>query len=320
MQLGDALYWLGLYAVLVMQLGAEALLAPNKRGKAMRRRTLPLLATMAVALLLACAAALAAEAQDYEAQVVGGTAVPNGKFPFMASLQKKENDTPPAKEHFCGGTLIDRNSVLTAAHCAVYIKREMPARKLRVVVGLTVLNSDQGQARGIRSLANIAIHPRYDGGGSYAFDAAVIELDRPVSINPIKLATADHNRLEKPGRKARIAGWGNMIKQTPPYYLEPNKYPNRMREASVPLVSDARAKDVYESSYISSLMVAAGKEGKDTCGGDSGGPMWATTSQGRRQIGITSFGAGCGAQGYPGVYAEVNAPSIRSFILDAARR
>jgi hypothetical protein len=52
---------------------------------------------------------------------------------------------------------------------------------------------------------------------------------------------------------------------------------------------------------------------------DSGGPMWATP-QGRRQIGIASFGAGCGDKGHPGVYAEVNAPSIRTFITNAANR
>src|SRR3712207_6195796 len=115
----------------------------------MRRRAILLLTTMAVALLLACAAALAADDPDFEAQIVGGTAVPNGKYPFMASLQERKNNQPPAKEHFCGGTLIDRDSVLTAAHCAVYIEREMPAWKLRIVVGLTELNSDQGQARGI---------------------------------------------------------------------------------------------------------------------------------------------------------------------------
>jgi secreted trypsin-like serine protease len=286
----------------------------------MRRSAILLPATMAVALLLACAAALAAEPRDYQAQVVGGTAVPNGKYPFMASLQEKKNNKPPTKEYFCGGTLIDSDSVLTAAHCAVYIKREMPAWKLRIVVGLTELNSDQGQARGIGTLSDISVHPRYRGGGSYAFDAAVIELGRPVSFNPIKLATADQNRLEKPGRRARIAGWGNTVKQTPPLFLQPDRYPNRMREASVPLVSDARAKDVYESYYISGLMVAAGREGKDTCQGDSGGPMWAATPQGRRQIGITSFGEGCAARGSPGVYTEVNASSIRGFITDTASR
>ena len=293
--------------------------APHRRHRRYRLRYL--LAALIAGLALGGGAAVPALAADedgsLETQVVGGTAVANGEYPFMASVQERKKGQPPAKEHFCGGTLIDRDSVLTAAHCAAYIKREIPARKLRIVVGVTVLNSDQGQARGIRSLR---VHPRYHGGRSAAYDAAVIELDRPVRFDPIKLATTDQNSLERPGRKARIAGWGNTIQQTPPFYLEPDSYPNRMRAATVPLVSDVRAEDVYESSYVPRLMVAAGEDGKDTCDGDSGGPMWATTPHGRRQIGITSFGAGCGAQGYPGVYAEVNASSIRSFIIDAASR
>jgi secreted trypsin-like serine protease len=91
-----------------------------------------------------------------------------------------------------------------------------------------------------------------------------------------------------------------------------------MRVARVPIVSDARARDVYGSSFVGALMVAAGKAGKDTCSGDSGGPMFARQGDKRYQIGITSFGEGCGARGYPGVYTEVNAPAIRTFIVDAA--
>ena len=135
--------------------------------------------------------------------------------------------------------MIDRDSVLTAAHCALYIKREIPARRLRIVVGPTVLNGGQGQARKIGGLSDISIHPRYRGARGAAYDAAVIALNRPVSPEPIKLATVDQDWLEKPGRKAHIAGWGNEIKQTPPFDLQPDSYPNRMRKATVPLVSDA---------------------------------------------------------------------------------
>ena len=290
----------------------------------MKQRAILLLAAMGIALVLACAVALAADEPDYQAQIVGGTAVSNGEYPFMVSLQERRSGEPPTKEHFCGGTLIDRDSVLTAAHCALYIKRQIPARKLRIVVGPTVLNSDQGQARKISSLSSISIHPRYEGGTTFAFhaayDAAVIELNRPVSLDPIKLATAEQNWLEKPGRKAYIAGWGNKIKQKPPLELQPSKYPNRIRKARVPLVSDARAQDVYGSLYVRSLMVAADKAGRGACDGDSGGPLWATTPQGRRQIGITSFGSGCGERGHPNVYTEVNASAIRSFIIGAAKQ
>ncbi len=67
-------------------------------------------------------------------------------------------------------------------------------------------------------------------------------------------------------------------------------------------------------------MVAAGETGKDTCQGDSVGPMFELVSGQYWQTGITSFGAGCGAAGYPGVYAEVNASSIRNFITNAASK
>ena len=284
----------------------------------MRRRAILLLATMAVALLLACAAALAADAQEYEAQVVGGTAVPHGKYPFVAALMDEQRLGDDYDKQFCGGTLIDQDSVLTAAHCVDWVSEA----QLRVTVGRTVLSSNQGQKRHV---SNIFIHPRYNANTN-AHDAAVLKLSSSVSgIEPIELAARSQDHLERPGRHATVAGWGNTIKQPANGSNGFNKS-DRMREARVPLVSDSSANEIYDryfgrpSGYIPPLMVAAGREGKDTCQGDSGGPMFAKTASGPRQIGITSFGAGCGAQGYPGVYTEVNAASIRSFITAAARR
>jgi secreted trypsin-like serine protease len=96
-----------------------------------------------------------------------------------------------------------------------------------------------------------------------------------------------------------------------------------MREVSIPVVSDSRAKRAYvplppRGTYFPSLMVAAGKGGKDTCQGDSGGPLFDSGS--RTQVGITSSGVGCGRARYPGRYTEVNNPEIRIFIVWAAKR
>jgi secreted trypsin-like serine protease len=46
--------------------------------------------------------------------IVGGTAAPNGKYPFIALVKLYRNGKPYAS---CGGSLIDQDSVLTAAHC-----------------------------------------------------------------------------------------------------------------------------------------------------------------------------------------------------------
>src|SRR5215210_4024264 len=212
--------------------------------------------------------------------IVGGTAVPNGKYPFVAALLDKRRPGDTFDELFCGGTLIVKNTVLTAAHCLVNPNPD----KLQVVIGRTALSQNRGQ---LRSVSRRFIHPRYNRNG---YDAAVLKLSRPVkSINPIKLATAKQNNLEKPGHILRTAGWG-VVKQRPgPFDI----LPFRMHEVSVPVVSDSRAKRAYQSQglkYLPSLQVAAGKKGNGACFGDSGGPLFDSGS--RTQVGITSYGAG----------------------------
>jgi secreted trypsin-like serine protease len=208
--------------------------------------------------------------------------------------------------------LIDADSVLTAAHCV----RGKPAWSLSVVVGRTVLDSTKGQ---LRNVSRINVYPGFNPA-TQAYDVAVLRLSsRVVGIAPIKLATATQNYLETPGRTATAAGWGNTIGE-PAGPSAAGSYPQRMREARVPLVSDAYTYRVY-TYYFPALMVAAGRTGKDTCQGDSGGPLFTwVPGSGYTQVGITSFGIGCGAPGYPGVYAEVNNPTLRSFITYWAAR
>jgi secreted trypsin-like serine protease len=266
-----------------------------------------------VSLFVFAQSAQSARAQDqhHDNKIIGGTAVPDGKYPFMVALLDTRFGSTAFEQQFCGGTLIDEDSVLTAAHC-VFGESAAP---LRVIVGRTVLDSNQGQKR---SVSEIFIHPLYNPSLNDARDAAVLELSSPVSgIAPIKLATSSQNFLESPGQNATVAGWGNTIAQ-PAGGSAGSSFPDRMREAQVSLVSDAQAKSVYKGAFVASLMVAAGHTGKDTCQGDSGGPMFAKAASKYRQIGITSFGIGCAADGFPGVYTEVNASPIRSFITNAA--
>jgi len=258
-------------------------------------------------------------------KITDGKAVPNGKYPFMSFLTLTFADGPDSNnkpEIFeCGGSLIDADSVLTAAHCVVDKTRLL---KVKVEVGRTVLSSNQGQ---VRSVKRVFIHPDYNFPN---YDAAVLDLSRSVSgIAPIKLASSKQNYLEKPGRKATVAGWGSATARRAclPTFASP-VFPYRMREARVLIVSDSRAEQVLKIScpfrddstpYTPRLMVAAGGTGKDACQGDSGGPLFVTRPPGKyTQIGITSLGLGCGPKWFPGVYTEVNNPSIRSFIKSAA--
>ena len=285
------------------------------------------LLTMVFAMILGLAVAVPVFAADrgvYQAQVVGGTAVPDGKYPFMVSLQADKSNARPHSEHYCGGSLIDRNSVLTAAHCVSFIWRfntplTLSFRDVRIVVGGTVLNSKQGQRRRIQKLSAISIHPRFNENVSPRYDAAVITLGTPVTKRALALAKTGSNRLERAGRMATIAGWGT-TRAEPVSGSAGSNIPDRMQEARVPLVSDASCERAYRGAFFSALMVCGGEKGVDSCHGDSGGPMWATTSGGPRQIGITSFTKGCATARYPGGFTEVNAPDIKSFIRRAANR
>lgn len=304
--------------------------APGRRGRY-------LLVTLAVALVAGLATAVPVLAQDgegpFKPQVVGGKPVPNGKYRFMTSIQADTGQAPPYWEHFCGGTLIDADSVMTAAHCADFIGRRtnentLGYRDVRLDVGVTVLNTDQGEPRRIERLADVRVHPNYNGISHQKFDVAVIRLNNPVNtVEPIALAEpSSGNSLETPTEEAIVAGWGDTTPQ-PPLDGAPSEFPRRMQEGDPPIVSDDRCQDAYGPPndpalrVYPALMVCAGQgppDPEDTCQGDSGGPLFVDAAGTNRQIGITSFGFGCAAPTYPGVYTEVNARPVHDFISRAA--
>jgi secreted trypsin-like serine protease len=235
--------------------------------------------------------------------IVGGTTVPNGTYPFVAYVTLYRNGMPDAS---CAGSLIDQDSVLTAAHCLLNTTGAV------VVVGRTDLRKkDRGQVIGA---SKPFIHPRYNGNG---YDAGVLKLKHAVKgIKPIKLASVSQNNFEKPGRKLTVAGWGLMGFN--------GTLPKHLHQAQVPVVSDRRAESSYDallepSGYVPPIMIAAGNSKVNACVGDSGGPLFGSGS--RTQVGIVSGGYyKCGTTRYPGVYTEVNNPNIRNFILAAAKR
>jgi secreted trypsin-like serine protease len=273
------------------------------------------LALIAVA-VTACVATAVGSASAAPPPVVGGTDVPDGKYPFMASFQFEPGGDNAYDRHFCGGSLIGPRVVLTAAHCAFGIPPEA-LTDFSVVVGRTVLTDDsQGQTRDI---AEIIVHPDFDpeNTGSLIPDAALLILAEPVTgIQPIQLATPGTDALERPGRKVTGIGWGNIVQQDP--FPGGGEFvgPDRLQEVTVPIVSDDECEISYDGGVEPAYEVCAGRTGKDTCQGDSGGPLFAAVPNSTRviQIGITSWGAGCGASGFPGVYAQVSNEDIGDFI------
>lgn len=262
-----------------------------------------------------------ARAGAIDPRIVGGTPVPDGKYPFQAALLAQPFGDDDWQRQYCGGTLISAQQVLTAAHCVEFVGSEeddfLLLKELRVVVGRTVLTSTQGQKR---RAVHIDIHPRWDPE-TYRFDVAVITLRRPIEgIEPIQLVTPGTDALERAGTRVIATGWGNTEAQPVGPGPGGTHYPKRLREVSVPLVSPTECANAYTidgtSYFHKATMLCAGKTGKDTCQGDSGGPLFVEAVKGGHiQLGVTSFGAGCAETGFPGVYARLSNRSIGNFIL-----
>ncbi|QIP87844.1 serine protease [Streptomyces sp. Tu 2975] len=228
-------------------------------------------------------------------RIIGGVEQSNGAHPWMAALLSKGSKSP-ADRQFCGGSLVSDTVVLTAAHCVTGTK----PKQLEVTVGRTVLSDKrQGQLRNVRSIVS---HPRYVKGDE-AYDLALLELAKPVTgTAAVKMPTAGTDALLRPGAEATVIGWGNTDTEVP-------SFPDRLRGVKVPLLSHAECTATYPG-YNKAVNVCAGVEGKDSCQGDSGGPLFRKVAGRTYQIGIVSYGEGCGEQGAPGVYTSTSSKKL----------
>ena len=221
--------------------------------------------------------------------IVGGypvnPACPNCKYDFMVSLQTDGW----FGGHFCGGSLVREDWVVTAAHCVI---GDSPS-SIEVVIGLHNVNGTTGQQT--RNVSEIIIHPQYSNN-SLNNDYALLRLSSPITdFEPIKLATSDSHDDEPV--ISTTMGWGATSSGGSSSAI--------LLEVDVPI--DDSCGD-YSNSSITNNMVCAGDSngGEDSCQGDSGGPLIMTNDDGEYElIGIVSWGYGCAEPNYPGVYSRI---------------
>jgi len=222
--------------------------------------------------------------------VVGGINAVRGSLPWQVSVQMYYGF------HFCGGTIIDKKWILSAAHCF-----SDGADGVVIKAGEHNLAMTEGSEQSINVEAAF-VHPQYDGQTTVN-DIALIKLAKELTFDDYtqpaclpKFADEDADYAE--GEWLTISGWGS-TRQT--------RGPKTLQVATVPMISDAKCKNAYPGD-ISSSMFCAGKlgvGGVDTCQGDSGGPVVKKVGDKYTVLGVVSWGVGCARPDKPGVYTRV---------------
>ncbi|XP_028259509.1 transmembrane protease serine 9 [Parambassis ranga] len=227
-------------------------------------------------------------------RIVGGVTARRGEWPWIGSLQYQ-------RLHRCGATLIHNKWLLTAAHC---FKSDQSPINWAVSLG-SVLRSGVGAL--VIPIQRVIIHPAFNGT-NMDHDVALLELAVPApmsyTIQSVCLPSPVHHFLKN--AECYITGWGSM--------REGGSLTNLLQKAAVNIIDQVDCQQSYGNVLTPNMMCAGFMEGgRDTCLGDSGGPLTCRQLSGQWFIaGVTSWGHGCGRSGYPGVYTRVT--SARKWI------
>ena len=231
--------------------------------------------------------------------VIGGRPATEA-YPWQIALADADGQ-------FCGASLVRPGWALTAAHCA----DGEQADKLRVILGRHKLSSSDGEEIGV---AEIIVHEKYASDPNGGHDIALLRLERPTAAAPVRIVSTGETDVWAPGKPARVIGWGSSV-----FLVGPGS--DDLQEVDVPMVSDEDCDTNYNAlspfTFDPATMVCAGETtgGKDSCQGDSGGPLVAKDSAGAwTQVGVVSFGLGCGFPLYYGVYARIGGPVLNSWL------
>jgi secreted trypsin-like serine protease len=230
--------------------------------------------------------------QAGEQEIVGGTATTIGANPWQVSLQGSTGS------HFCGGSILNENWILTAQHCVN--NNGVISKPARIEAGTTTI-SGSGQ---VRSVAEVVVYPGYVDA-SKGKDVALLRLSTPLDLSganakAIGLVTsADASAgVTNAGVVSRVTGWGTLSSG--------GSSPDTLQTVDVNIQSNSSAQTAYPNETITADQLAAAAPGKDSCQGDSGGPLTVMKGTTRVLAGVVSWGYGCADSRYPGMYARVS--------------
>jgi len=226
-----------------------------------------------------------------ERMIVGGIPAQPNEFPWQVSIRTMQDF------HYCGGSIITNQWILTAAHC---LEGDIP-EWVQVVVGDHQRNAPNDARLSFRVL-EIIMHEDYD---DYWFtnDIGLIRINGTIPFSENVKNVCPPDAVSYVDSTCQCSGWGTLSSGGP-------CCPQTLQYVTMRVTTNAFCQAQYPEEIISADMICAtdnkGSTERDSCQGDSGGPLTVKLSNSQFvEIGVVSWGYGC-ASGWPGVYARVS--------------